>query len=55
MRRTLTQVVAVAGAWLACTMGADAQTTPPATASDQEPHAISSQDLDLMRKDIRSH
>lgn len=54
MRRAITQVVAVAGAWLACTMGADAQTNPPPAASDKEQHAISSQDLDLMRKDIRS-
>jgi Spy/CpxP family protein refolding chaperone len=54
MRRMLAQVVAVAGAWLTCTMGADAQTTPPPAASDKEQHAISNQDLEMMRKDIRS-
>lgn len=55
MRRMLTQVMAVTGAWLACVVGAHAQTTSPPAASDKEQHAISSQDLDLMRKDIRSH
>lgn len=55
MRKMLTRVVAVATAWLACTMGANAQTTSPPAAADNEQHAISSQDLDLMRKDIRSH
>lgn len=55
MRRLLTQGVVVVGAWLACAIGANAQTTSAPAASDKEQHAISSQDLELMRKDIRSH
>ena len=54
MRTTLAQVAAVAGIWLACTMGTNAQTAAPPTASDQSQHRISDQDIDLMRKDIRS-
>ena len=54
MRTTLAQVVAIAGIWLACTMGTAAQTAAPPAASDQDQHRISNQDLDLMRKDIRS-
>ena len=54
MRRMIAHVVVVAGAWLTCTMGAQAQTASPPTASDQDQHAISAQDIDLLRKDIRS-
>src|SRR6516162_5708079 len=54
MRTTLAQVAAVAGIWLACTMGTGAQTAAPPTASDKDQHRISDQDIDMMRKDIRS-
>ena len=54
MRTTLAQLVAVAGVWLAGTMATGAQTAVPPTASDKDQHRISNQDLDLMRKDIRS-
>jgi len=54
MRTTLAQVVAVAGIWLASTMGTGAQTAAPPTASDKDQHRISDQDIDMMRKDIRS-
>jgi Spy/CpxP family protein refolding chaperone len=48
--------VAAAGAWLACLAVAGAQTAaPPAPApADKGQHRISDQDIDLMRKDIRS-
>ena len=43
------------GAWLACMAVASAQTSaPPAAAADKDQHRISDQDIDLMRKDIRS-
>lgn len=54
MRSALAQVVAVAGVWLACTMGTGAQTAAPPTASDKNQHVISDQDLALLRKDLRS-
>ena len=55
MNRRLAVVVTVVGAWLACMMVAGAQSPPPpAAAADKDQHAISSQDLELMRKDIRS-
>jgi hypothetical protein len=54
MRTTLAQLLAVSGVWVACTMGAAAQTAAPPTASDTSQHRISDQDIDLMRKDIRS-
>ena len=49
-------VAMVAGAWLACAMTAGAQTaaTQPAAPQEKEQHAISSSDLDMLRKDIRS-
>jgi Spy/CpxP family protein refolding chaperone len=49
-------VAMVAGAWLACSMTVGAQTaaTQPAAPQEKEPHAISSSDLDMLRKDIRS-
>jgi hypothetical protein len=50
----IAQLVVVAGACLVCAMGADAQTPSSPAASDKEQHALSSQDLDLLRKDIRS-
>lgn len=54
MRTTLAQAVAVAGVWLACTMGTGAQTAAPPTASDKNPHVIGDQDVALLRKDLRS-
>ena len=54
MRTTLAQLLAVSGVWVACTMGAAAQTAAPPTASDTSQHRISDQDIDLLRKDIRS-
>ena len=54
MRRTLAQVVAVAGVWLACTIGTGAQTAAPPTAADKDQHRISDQDVALLRKDLRS-
>jgi Spy/CpxP family protein refolding chaperone len=45
----------VAGTLLACSVMASAQTAaaPPA-AADNDPHVISNQDLEMLRKDIRS-
>jgi hypothetical protein len=55
MRTGLEVTMIVAGAWAAGVTVANAQTTPPAaSATDADQHRISSQDLDLMRKDIRS-
>jgi len=56
MRRTLAQWVAVAGVWLAGMAMASAQISAPpaAAAADKDQHRISDQDIDLMRKDIRS-
>ena len=56
MRRTVTRLVAVACAWLACTMATNAQTAaPPSTApADKGQHVVSDQDLALLRKDLRS-
>ena len=53
-KRALT--AAAVGAWLGCIAAASAQTSaPPApTTADQGQHRISDQDIDLMRKDIRS-
>ena len=55
MKKRLTGAV-LAGVWVACLATANAQTASPATgaAADQEQHRISDQDIDLMRKDIRS-
>jgi len=49
-------VTLMAGAWLGYTGWAAAQTTgaPAAPAKDGQPHVISAQDLDMLRKDIRS-
>jgi hypothetical protein len=45
----------VAGILLACSATAGAQTeTAPAAAADKDQHVISSQDLEILRKDIRS-
>jgi Spy/CpxP family protein refolding chaperone len=45
----------VTGALLACSALASAQTAgAPAAAMDKEVHVISTQDLDMLRKDIRS-
>jgi hypothetical protein len=45
----------VVAACLACTAGARAQTAAaPAAAADKDQHVISSQDLELLRKDLRS-
>jgi hypothetical protein len=55
MKKRFAGVLAVAGAWLACMVMANAQTmTPPAAASDKDQHRISDQDLALLRKDLRS-
>jgi len=54
MKRTLATAAIAVGAWLACMAMASAQTAAPPTASDKDQHRISSQDIDLMRKDIRS-
>ena len=50
MKKRLAMVL-VAGAWMLCGARANAQTTPP---QESSPHVISNQDLDLLRKDIRS-
>lgn len=49
-------VAMTAGAWLSCAAVAGAQTAAgqPAAPADNQPHVISSQDLDMLRKDIRS-
>ena len=47
----LLAVAVIAGAWMTCGARASAQTTQPQANSQ---HVISSQDLDLMRKDLRS-
>ena len=48
-------VAMVAFAWLACSVSAQAQTaTEPLAPQDKEQHVISAQDLDMLRKDIRS-
>jgi Spy/CpxP family protein refolding chaperone len=55
MNRGLAVTIMVAGAWVAGITAASAQeAAPPATATDKDQHVISSQDLELMRKDIRS-
>ena len=46
----LSVVVVMVGAWMMCLGQLGAQTTPQANAQ----HVISSQDLDLLRKDLRS-
>ena len=50
MNRTLA-IVLMAAAWIWCQGLAGAQET---SSSGNTPHVISSQDLDLLRKDIRS-
>jgi len=55
--RTKSAFAAVAvAAWLACLAVASAQTSAPAApaTADKGQHRISDQDIDLMRKDIRS-
>jgi len=48
-------VTLAAGAWLACSAaGAQTAGAPSAASQDTQPHVISSQDIDLLRKDIRS-
>src|SRR5215469_14540519 len=56
MKRAFVGVAAAGCAWLACGAVASAQTSaPPAAApTEKNPHRISDQDIDLMRKDIRS-
>jgi hypothetical protein len=49
--KKLLVVVLVAGVWMLCGARANAQTTPP---QESNPHVISNQDLDLLRKDLRS-
>jgi Spy/CpxP family protein refolding chaperone len=44
----------VAGTLLACSAMAGAQTAAAPAAADKDPHVISNQDLDMLRKDIRS-
>jgi len=55
-KRALAAGAMAVGAWLACIAVASAQTSaPPAPATaDKGQHRISDQDIDLMRKDIRS-
>jgi len=48
-------VAIVTGTWLACSAAAGAQTAGAQAAAPQDqPHVISSQDLQLLRQDIRS-
>ena len=49
--KKLLVVVLVAGVWMLCGARANAQTTPP---QESNPRVISNQDLDLLRKDLRS-
>jgi hypothetical protein len=46
----------VAGAWFGCAALAGAQTAAvqPAAPADNQPHVINSQELEMLRKDIRS-
>jgi hypothetical protein len=51
--------VTAAGAWIACalltgTAAAQATGAQPAAPASDSPHALSSQEIDLLRKDIRS-
>src|SRR5262249_59923569 len=48
--KNLLAIVVLAVAWMVCGERANAQTPPPS--GDQ--HVISSQDLDLLRQDLRS-
>ena len=55
MNKRFAGVLAVASAWLACMLMANAQTgTAPDSAADKEQHRISDQDLAMLRKDLRS-
>jgi hypothetical protein len=52
-------IVTAAGAWIACallseTAAAQATGAQPAAPSSDNPHVLSSQDIELLRKDIRS-
>jgi len=49
-------IAMAAGTWLGCAAVAGAQTAagPPAASADSQPHVINSQELDMLRKDIRS-
>jgi len=49
-------VAMTAGAWLGCAAVAGAQTagTQSAAPADGQPHVISTQDIEMLRKDIRS-
>jgi hypothetical protein len=52
-------IATAAGAWIACALLTDAavaQTTAaqPAAPPSESPHALSSQDIELLRKDLRS-
>lgn len=49
--KKLLVVVTMAGAWMMCGARGNAQTAQP---QDNSSHVISNQDIDLMRKDIRS-
>lgn len=49
--RKLLAMALMGTAWVLCVGTASAQTTPP---QESNPHVISSQDLDLLRKDLRS-
>ena len=49
--KKLVIAVAIAGVCIVCGAGANAQAAPP---QESNPHVISNQDLDMLRKDLRS-
>jgi hypothetical protein len=49
--KKLMAVVLIGGSWMLCGATAHAQTTPP---KENTTHAISDQDLNMLRKDLRS-
>jgi len=49
--KKLSAFIAMAGAWMVCGAMGNAQTAPP---QDNNTRVISSQDVDLLRKDLRS-
>ena len=50
--KKLSAFIVIAEAWMMCGAMGNAQTAPP---QDNNTHVISSQDLDLLRKDLRSY
>jgi len=50
--KKLSAIIVMAGAWMMCGAMGNAQTAPP---QDNNTHVISSNDIDLLRKDLRSH